>query len=115
MVYELLLQGVENAQTGRDLCALLHITPRDLTAAVERERRQGKPICASTGINPGYYIAPDKESMQEYCNSLKRRERALAKTRRACNKTIAKLPAREPAATAEQDEPPQQGKEPATA
>lgn len=97
MVFELLLEGEQNAQTGKDLCALLHITARDLTAAVERERREGKPICASTGANPGYYIAPDKEAMQGYCSSLRRREQAIAKTRRACNKTIAKLPAREAA------------------
>ena len=98
MIFELLLEGEQNAQTGKALCTLLNITPRDLTAAVERERRQGKPICASTGANPGYYIAPDKETMQGYCNSLHRREREIAKTRRACNKTIAKLPAREAAA-----------------
>ena len=94
MVFELLLEGEQNAQTGKELCTILNITPRDLTAAVERERRQGKPICASTGANPGYYIAPDKETMQDYCSSLRHREREIAKTRKACNKTIANLPAR---------------------
>lgn len=95
MVFEFLLVGEENAQTGKELCSLLHITPRELTAAVERERKSGLPICASTGVNLGYYIAPDKEAMQSYCNSLRRREKSIAKTRRACSKTIEKLPERE--------------------
>ena len=56
MVYEILLTGAENAQNGRDICGLLHISKRELTQTVERERRQGNPICASTDAkNPGYY------------------------------------------------------------
>lgn len=95
MVYEILLVGEEHAQTGRELCSILKITARELTAAIERERKNGKPICANTSLNPGYYIAPDKEAMENYCKSLKRRERAIATTRRACSKTIEQLPERE--------------------
>lgn len=96
MIFEVLLEGEENAQTGREICALLGIKARDLTAAIERERRQGKPICASTGATPGYYIAPDKETMQKYCISLWHREQEIEKTRMACNSTIDNLPAAEP-------------------
>lgn len=92
MIYEILLEGAENAQTGKEICKLLKITPRELTLAIERERRAGKPICASTGGLPGYYIAIDRATMAGYCNSLKRRERELAKTRRACIKTMQDLP-----------------------
>lgn len=92
MIAEILTEGKENARTGRELRNLLHITARDLTAAIEKERRDGQPICASTGSNPGYYLAADKEEMQQYCNSLMRRAGEIHKTRRACIKTIAKLP-----------------------
>ncbi len=95
MIYEYLHEGKENAITSRELCALLNITGRDVTAAVERERREGKPICASTGTNPGYYLAADRETMESYCKSLHHREKEIARTRRACIKTIARLPGKE--------------------
>ena len=93
MIYELLLEGAENAQTGKHLCELLRITPRDLTAAVEAERRAGHPICASTDRkNPGYFLAVNQAEMQEYCNSLLHRAGEIHKTRKACIKTIEQLP-----------------------
>lgn len=93
MIFEVLSEGAENAQTGKDLCVLLNLTARDLTAAVEKERRQGKPICASTGPNPGYYLAATQDEMRRYCDSLQHREREIRKTRNACRKTIDRLPA----------------------
>ena len=45
---EVLGKGVSNATPGRQLCSLLGITPRELTKAVENERRSGQPICASS-------------------------------------------------------------------
>lgn len=93
MIAELLKEGRENARTGRKLCELLNITIRELTAGIERERRQGQPICASTGSNPGYFLAANKEEMQHYCNSLHKRAGEIHKTRRACIKTIENLPA----------------------
>lgn len=96
MIYEILSEGAENAQTGKEICNLLHITARDLTAYIERERRQGKPICASTDSrSPGYFLAADKEEMQRYCRSLNHRAGEIHKTRRACLQTIEGLPERE--------------------
>lgn len=92
MIAEYLQEGSENARTGKELCFLLGITSRDLTAAIERERRAGKPICASTGSNPGYFLAADKTEMKRYCNSLFRRAGEIHKTRRACLKTMEELP-----------------------
>ncbi len=100
MIYEILLEGAENAQTGRTICNMLNITARDLTIAVERERREGKPICASTGANPGYYIPEYREEMAAFCRSLNRRAGEIQKTRRACLKTLDGLPEREGAADA---------------
>jgi hypothetical protein len=92
MIAEYLAQGAENARTGKELCALLRITPRDLTAAVERERRAGLPICASTGDPPGYFLAQDRDEMRRYCDSLLHRIREINGTRRACIKALDTLP-----------------------
>ena len=92
MVYELLNTGEENAITGRTLRQILRMSERDLTATIERERRQGKPICASTGANPGYYLAADKEEMETYCRRLHHRAEEIHETRRACLATICDLP-----------------------
>ena len=94
-IADYLSEGKENARTGKEICNLLNITARDLTAAVERERREGQPICASTGSNPGYYLAADRDEMQRYCNSLHHRAGEIYQTRRACIKAMELLPAGE--------------------
>lgn len=92
MIHELLSAGAENARTGREICGLLDISPRELTAAIERERRAGKPICAATGSNPGYFLAANKEEMERYCNSLFHRAGEIHKTRKACLQAMESLP-----------------------
>ena len=91
----MLMEGAGNAKTGKEICKVLSITPRELTAIVEKERREGKPICANSGKMPGYFIAATQDEMQRYCNSLKHRANEIQKTRRACIKTINDLPARD--------------------
>ena len=93
MIQDILPQGANNAITGKEICNILNITARELTAAIERERRAGAPICANTGSNPGYYLAATQEEMQGYCNSLLHRAGEIHKTRKACIKTIPNLPA----------------------
>ena len=93
MIFEFLSEGAENARTGKDICKMLNITARDLTVAIERERRQGKPICASTDPkNPGYFLAANQAEMQRYCNSLYHRAGEIHATRRACLATMENLP-----------------------
>ena len=92
LIFEILSEGAENARTGKEICKLLNITARDLTAAIERERRAGKPICASTGSNPGYFLAANQEEMQRYCKSLLHRAGEIHKTRQACIKAMEDLP-----------------------
>lgn len=88
-----LQKGAENAQTAKELCDLLHLDKRELTAAIERERRHGSPICASCdSTKPGYYLAGNKQEMQEYCNSLQHRAAEIFATRQACLNTIDDLP-----------------------
>ena len=92
MIYEILSEGAENARTGKEICKALNITARDLTLAIERERRAGRPICASTGGTPGYFLAANREEMQRFCNSLYHRAGEIHKTRNACMKTLEDLP-----------------------
>lgn len=98
MIYELLGEGEHSARTGKELAKLLGVQPRDISQAVERERRQGKPICATCDrMNPGYYIAENREDMQRYCDRLFHRAGEIHKTRKACLATMDNLPAKEAA------------------
>lgn len=92
MIHELLSKGRENTITGRYLSTVLNVTIRDAAEIIQRERKEGQPICARTGENPGYYLAETKEEMLSYCKSLEHREKELHKTRLACLKTLKKLP-----------------------
>lgn len=84
MITELLGEGAANARTGKDLAAILGCDLRDITLAVERERREGQPICArTTGKTPGYYLASNAEELEQYCNRIKGRAIELFKTRQA--------------------------------
>lgn len=94
MVEEILLEGAENAQSSKRLCSILKIGPRELTAAVARERRAGAPICSNTHPPGGYYLAADKKEMQDFCSRLFHRAGEIHATRRACMKTVERLPDR---------------------
>lgn len=94
MIFEMLSTGRENARTARDLAQMTGTDRRSISLLVERERRAGKPICATCdGKTPGYYIAANQIEMMAYCESLRHREREIAKTRKACAATINSLPA----------------------
>lgn len=92
MICEILAEGAENAKTGKEICDLLGITMRDLTIAVNKERAAGAPICASTSNKPGYFLAANQYEMMAFCRSLEHRAGEIHKTRKACIKTIRKLP-----------------------
>ena len=102
MINGILLEGEENATTAKELCKLLGMKHRELTQQIERERREGQPICAScNSTRPGYYLAQDKEQMQDYCGRLLHRMREIAATMRACKAAGESLPERiDPAAIA---------------
>lgn len=93
MIYELLNHGAAQALTGKQLGKLLHMTQREVSQAVERERRQGKPICATcNAIKPGYYIPETQEEMQQYCDRLRHRGGEIFATRAACLRSMNTLP-----------------------
>lgn len=83
MIHEILPAGRENALTGRALANIFDCDIRAITAQIERERRDGHPICAATGENPGYFLPADNEELQEYCDLLKGRGIEIFKTRQA--------------------------------
>ena len=93
MIHEILSEGAENAKTGKEICSLLEISLRELTAAVEQERRAGIPICATmSGKRAGYFLAANQDEMQRYCRSLLHRAGEIHKTHRACLRTMRGLP-----------------------
>lgn len=84
MIAELLSVGTENARTGKELAIVLSCNIRDITEQIERERREGQPICATTGgRNAGYFLAGNAEELEKYCRRLNKRAGEMQKTRRA--------------------------------
>lgn len=88
MIHELLDYGRENARTGRELAEVLQCDIRQITGQIEKERREGQPICAAMGENPGYYLAADDAELSDYCDRLKGRAVELFKTRQALIKIL---------------------------
>ena len=96
MIAEYLYTGRENARTGRELAKLLHCNIRDITAGIERERRQGQPIIASYDPEqPGYYLAETAEELQRYCNVLEHRAGEMQATSSILLLTAQELPTQE--------------------
>lgn len=94
MIHEILSTGKENAQTGKDIARLLNVDIRTVTEQIERERRQGQPICATTqGDHPGYYLSDDFYEIEHYCESLRRRANKIFKTRAALRLTAERIAA----------------------
>lgn len=92
MINEILSEGRENARTGRELAKFFDCDVRTITEQIERERREGQPICASTDPErPGYYLTADPDELKSYCNRLYHRGGELFKTRRALLDTLEKL------------------------
>lgn len=91
MIHELLAEGSENARTGKELAGVLGVDIRTITEQIERERRDGQPICANMrGENAGYFLAADNDELERYCARLYHRGSELFKTRRALLAIIGK-------------------------
>lgn len=92
MIHELLATGKENARTGRELAQQLGCDIRSVTAQIEKERREGNPICATATGHTGYYLAANAEELNAYCDAVKRRAIELFKTRQALISVLKQLP-----------------------
>ena len=94
MIFEVLGTGEQNARSSRELARALGTDQRGISSLVERERREGKPICATCDSKtPGYYIAANRQEMEQYCSRLQHRAGEIFKTRAACLHTLDSLPA----------------------
>ena len=92
MIHEILQKGKPNAITGNEIARMLGISRHEVYARVEQERREGRPICATSGQNPGYYLAAHIGEMQDYTKSLYFRIKNIFVTYKACKKTEKYLP-----------------------
>lgn len=92
MIYEILGEGLERAKTAREIQDLLGMTRREVTRQVERERRDGIPICASVADPRGYYLAATKEEMEGYCKALEHRQQEVGRTLAGCQKSLGAIP-----------------------
>ena len=96
LVHKFLATGKANAVPGRDLVKLLQLNDlRDLTQLIERERRDGFPICASTGSEKGYYLASDADELEESIASLNRRLRNVGRTMTHLEDTLVRMTGQE--------------------
>ena len=91
MINDYLSRGKASARTCGDIARATGCTAREITAQIERERRAGYPICASTGDPPGYYLAETPEELAEYCEALRRRAIEVLKTRKALIKVLEQM------------------------
>lgn len=93
MIYEKLPIGDAKPITARELADYFHVGIRFIVETIEKERREGYPICATCDYkNPGYYIAANREEMLSYCMRLSHRVNELQKTRLACLRSLANIP-----------------------
>ena len=96
MIFEILPSGKANAVTGHDLMAALHLQElRDLTQIIERERKDGFPICASTSGVKGYYLADTPEELEAYIKSLGRRIHNMSRTMTHLEDTLIRMTGQE--------------------
>lgn len=79
-IADLLGVGRENAITRRDLERLTGLAPREVSLAVERERRSGVPILAD---GSGYYLPSSHDERAECVRSLRHRAGEIMATARA--------------------------------
>ena len=79
-IADLLGVGRENAITRRDLERLTGLAPREVSLAVERERRSGVPILAD---GSGYYLPASHDERAACVRSLRHRAREIMTTARA--------------------------------
>ena len=92
-VSSVLQHGEQSAVPGRYLVGLLGFKDgRELTRAIEKERLEGSPICATTNSeNPGYFLAESPGELEQYIKSLDRRLFHVRATREACQDTLLRM------------------------
>lgn len=76
--------GAASARTAGELAILFGCHRRDISAAIERARVAGVPICASTDNGcPGCFLPASTSEIAGYRRSLERRVAAVSRTLKA--------------------------------
>lgn len=79
-IFDLLLEGEENAVPARDLATVTGLSPRGLRRAIDAERERGLPVLAS---DSGYFApSPGPAGLQEVKRFLRRQDSRCAANRR---------------------------------
>ena len=95
-INQILPTGKEHAIPGHDLMVMLGLRDlRDLTQLVERERKNGFPICASTSGGKVYYVAATPDELEQYSQSLSRRIHNMGRTMTHLEATLTKMAGQE--------------------
>lgn len=72
-IYDALKEGEENAVASKKLCAVFHLSERELRQNIEALRRSGLVILSST---KGYYLAGTIDELRRFVK--RERSRALS-------------------------------------
>lgn len=84
--------GYNEARRGQQYCGADGSADVIGLPGIERERREGKPICASSSSDsPGYYKPANREELTRYINRLRKRAGEIFKTRRALQKVLEEM------------------------
>lgn len=86
MIAELLQRGQSNAIPLRHLEKITGLDGRSVRAQIERERRQGKPICSDNVT--GYYLAATDAERTAFVASMRGRANEILKTAAAVERGI---------------------------
>ena len=84
-VSDYLRHGSENPTSRRELEKLLNWRDREVTRAIESERRHGIPIAAN---GRGYFLPANDFELDDYLRRLVHRENEIRKTRTAVALTL---------------------------
>lgn len=96
-VADILPVGAEHAISAKTLAAALGLKDiRAVSRLVERERRNGIPICAATGgEGRGYYLPSSPEELEVYLRRLDRRISHVRRTWSACENALRRMSGQE--------------------
>lgn len=92
-ITDFLLPGKENAITARQLADVMGVKEtRSISLMVERERKSGVPVCATSDpACPGYYVAASAAELAEYLTRLDRRIHNVSQSRARLGDTLAEM------------------------
>lgn len=88
-VKSLLPEDKRFAVTAKQLAEMMKTDHRSVTREIERLRKSGVPICATSDASqPGYYLTNDPAELERYLQRLRRRIKNVSQTERKLTDTL---------------------------